>query len=195
MSLKKVNGAVKEERVFEKIVFSETTLETEYNNCLFSNCDFSDIHLGEVLFDKCTFVQCNLSLVKMDKTSWSNVRFEECKMTGIEFTNCNRFTFSACFIGSNLNYALFLTNNLQDTRFVNCSLEEATFSESNLKGASFANCNLSRAIFSSSNLEKADFSTALNFEIDPNNNKLTNAKFSRYGLSGLVSSFGIELVD
>ena len=195
MNPKKGKTGLTEDRVIEKLIFTEATLETEYDNCLFSNCDFSEIRFGEVIFENCRFVQCNLSLVKMNKTSWSNVRFEECKMTGIEFSNCNRFTFSASFTASNLNYALFITNNLQDTRFVNCSLKEATFSESNLKGASFANCDLSRAIFSSSNLEKADFSTALNFEINPNNNTLTKSKFSRYGLSGLVSSFGIDLVD
>jgi fluoroquinolone resistance protein len=192
---KRGKTASTEERVIEKTVFTEATLETEYSNCLFSNCDFYDIHLGEVLFDDCRFVACNFSLVKMEKTSWSHVRFEECKMTGIDFTDCNRFTFSACFIGCNLNYAVFTANNLQDTRFEDCTLEEATFSQSNLKGASFANCNLRRAIFSSSNLEKADFSTALHFEIDPNSNKLTNATFSRFGLSGLVASFGIKLVD
>jgi len=74
-------------------------------------------------------------------------------------------------------------------------MQGADFSEANLKGAIFNKCDLSMAVFAKTNLEKADFTTSYNFEIDPTNNKVRNARFSRYGLAGLVSTFGVKIED
>lgn len=44
-------------------------------------------------------------------------------------------------------------------------------------------------------IEKADFTTARNYTLNPAANRLRKAKFSRYGLEGLLSGLGIKIVD
>ena len=67
-----------------------------------------------------------------------------------------------------------------------CKLIEVDFTEAVLNGAIFDNCDLSRAIFAQTDLEKADFTTALNFNIDPEQNRIKKARFSKDGLAGLL---------
>ena len=55
-----------------------------------------------------------------------------------------------------------------------------------LEQASFNNCNLQGAIFNNTNLKSADLRTAINFNIDPEDNKLLKAKFSRNNIEGLL---------
>ncbi|MCG4740016.1 pentapeptide repeat-containing protein, partial [Bacteroides intestinalis] len=56
-------------------------------------------------------------------------------------------------------------------------------------------CDLCYASFHHTNLEKADFSTARNYALNPAANRLKKARFSRYGLEGLLTGLGIEVVD
>ncbi len=60
-----------------------------------------------------------------------------------------------------------------------------------LSGAVFSNCDLQGARFEQCNLEKADFSTSYNYSIDPESNRLRNARFSLNGVSGLLDKYGI----
>ncbi|MGK0413736.1 MAG: hypothetical protein ACJA1B_001944, partial [Polaribacter sp.] len=73
-----------------------------------------------------------------------------------------------------------------NTKFKNCNLEEIDFTETNLTNGVFDNCNLKGAIFDQTNLEKSDFRTASNFNINPQQNRLKNAKFSRNTIDGLL---------
>ena len=59
----------------------------------------------------------------------------------------------------------------------------------------FKECDLYYASFHHTNLEKADFTTARNYALNPAANRLKKAKFSRYGLEGLLTGLGIEVVD
>jgi len=179
----------------KKLIFAESDLDMEYDNCEFINCDFAEINLGKTSFNHCKFIQCNLSLCKMNKTYWSEVEFIDCKMTGIDFTNCNKYSLSVGFTNSNLQYAIFSGLTLRGTLFSQCNMQELDFSETDLKGSLFKNCDLSRTIFSQTNLESTDFSSSFNYEINPVNNNLKKAKFSRQGLEGLLSTFYVTIVD
>lgn len=53
-----------EDKTIEKVDFSIEELETNYYECTFDKCNFSDKPIGRVIFEKCTFKECNLSLVK-----------------------------------------------------------------------------------------------------------------------------------
>ena len=44
------------------------------------------------------------------------------------------------------------------------------------------------------NLSGADFSTAFNFDIDPEANTIKKAKFSSYGLQGLLTKYNLQIV-
>lgn len=182
-------------RELVNIDFTQSSLEGEYYRCTFRNCNFSGMRIGKVLFEQCRFEHCNLSLVMANNTSWQEAAFYECKMTGTNLAASNGFSLSFRFEGCILSYAIFQELKLQDTHFIRCILQEAEFSGANLSGAVFRECDLSRAVFNHTNLEGADLSTALYYSINPNLNRLRKARFSRYGLEGLLSSFGIEIVS
>lgn len=84
---------------------------------------------------------------------------------------------------------------MEHTQFVSCSLKEVDFSVSDLTGAIFEKTDLSRAQFSKSILEKADFRSAQNYGIDPFQNKMKGAVFTKDNLEGLVKGFGVKVVD
>jgi uncharacterized protein YjbI with pentapeptide repeats len=59
--------------------------------------------------------------------------------------------------------------------------------------ASFHGCDLLGATFLQTNLEKADFRNAVNYSLDPDQNKVKKARFSAEGLGGLLQKYGIEV--
>jgi uncharacterized protein YjbI with pentapeptide repeats len=92
-----------------------------------------------------------------------------------------------------LKLAVFYKLKLKKTRFKNCNLQETEFTEADLTSASFDNCDLQRAIFQKTNLEKVDFRTSFNYSIDPEQNRITKARFSRLGVVGLLDKYRIEI--
>ena len=72
-------------------------------------------------------------------------------------------------------------------------MHETDFTESELSGSTFENCDLTRATFENTILEKANLSSAYNFSIDPENNKIRKAKFSIQGIAGLLKKYDIVI--
>jgi uncharacterized protein YjbI with pentapeptide repeats len=67
------------------------------------------------------------------------------------------------------------------------------FTECDLSGSIFDNCDLTRARFERTVLEKVDFRTSYNYSIDPELNRIKNAKFSIVGIIGLLDKYDIEV--
>jgi uncharacterized protein YjbI with pentapeptide repeats len=93
-----------------------------------------------------------------------------------------------------LDYSSFYKKQMMKATFTDCSLLEVDFTEVDLSASVFKNCDLLRTSFNRTNLEKADLSTAINFSIDPENNRLKNTKFSLEGLPGLLGRYQIKIV-
>ena len=182
------------QKKFEKTDFTQRALAIgEYENCSFINCNFSNANLSGFNFSECEFIGCNLSMVKIVKTVLNNIRFKDCKLLGVNFDNCNQFTFSLYFENSILNLASFYKLNLKKIKFKNCSLQEVDFTECDLSNSIFDACDLSRTIFKNTNLDKADLRSAFNYSIDPEVNKVKKAKFSKEGVIGLLDKYEIEI--
>lgn len=73
-------------------------------------------------------------------------------------------------------------------------MQEADFSEADLTSVFFENCDLLQSTFFHTNLEKANFTSAFNYSVNPENNRLRKAKFSIPGVIGLMDTYGIEIV-
>lgn len=101
------------------------------------------------------------------------------------------FGFNNC----NLNDSTFYKTKIKHTLFKNSQLQAVDFTECDLRNSIFDTCELSGAIFANTVIEKADFRTSFNFTIDPENNKLKKAKFSKNGLSGLLTKYDIIISD
>ena len=163
----------------------------EYEDCQFLNCDFSECNLSDFVFTDCEFNYCNLSLVKLIKTTLRDVKFQNCKMLGLHFEDCNEFALTFKFDSCTLDHSSFYKTRIIKTIFKDSRLTEVDFSECELTDSAFLNCDLSGAIFDSTNLEKVDFLTSYNYSLDPDKNKLKKTKFSSNGLPGLLTKYDI----
>lgn len=179
---------------FKKIDYTKKELQkAEYDNCCFIDCNFSETYLSNISFIDCEFVNCNLSSAKVKNTTFKDAIFTECKLLGIAFNDSNPFLMSFTFNKSNLSFSSFYKCNLNKINFDNCLLENIDFSEANLTHAKFLDCNLNQSVFNNCNLEKADFRTASHFYINPELNRLKQAKFSKEGALNLLKSYNLDL--
>jgi fluoroquinolone resistance protein len=179
-----------QDQIFEK---DDLVGKGEYESCTFRNGDFSDKDLSGFKFIDCIFLGCNFSLAKLNKTSFQDVKFQDCKMLGLRFDNCNEFGLSFTFDNCQLNHASFYQMKIKKTIFKNSQLQEVDFAQADLSQAVFENCNLAQASFDHTILEKTDFRTAYNYSIDPEINRIKKAKFSVLGLSGLLDKYDIDI--
>jgi fluoroquinolone resistance protein len=183
-----------EDKIFEGVDFSEKkSPKREFADCTFINCNFSKADLSNDDFMDCHFKGCNLSLAKMENAGIKNIQFTDCKLTGIDFSRCNNFNFSASFENCPLDYSSFFQKKMKKTLFADCSLKETDFTETDLSMAVFKNCDLMNASFVNAILEKADFRTARNYALDPELNKIKKAKFSFPGVAGLLVKYNIDI--
>lgn len=165
----------------------------EYENCIFNNCNLAEQELSNYKFIDCKFNNCNLSLAKINHTAFRNVTFCDSKILGLRFETCNEFGLSFSFQGCLLNHTSFYKTKIKKTIFKDTQLQETDFTECDLSGAIFDNCNMTHAVFNYTNLERADFRTSYNYSIDPEINKIKNAKFSLSGISGLLDKYDIVI--
>ncbi len=175
---------------FSKQIMSEQS----FMACEFHNCNFTESTLWNAKFVNCVFKGCNISLVKMDGCRFQDVRFIDCKLVGADFFKCDKPFFSVQFTHSILHYCNFSDLNLKGISFAECKLKECHFTNSGLVGASFKDSDLLGTIFHNSDLSKADFSSAINYDIDPQTNKIKKAKFSLPEAAALLRGFDIHLV-
>ena len=96
------------DQFFENLNNQEQTLrEAEYDHCEFKHCDFSSFNLSSFVFTDCSFIGCNLSLAKLNKTAFRGVKFIDCKLMGLSFSNINSIGFSVTFENCVLNHTSF----------------------------------------------------------------------------------------
>jgi uncharacterized protein YjbI with pentapeptide repeats len=143
------------------------------------------------VFTDCIFTSCNISNAKLGNTAIREIQFNDCKLLGLHFDDCNDFLFAAKFTNCNLHLSSFYQRKMRQARFSNCDLQETDFSMAELVQATFDQCNLAGAVFDATNLEKADFRTSYHFTINPISNKIKKARFSKDSLEGLLSYLDI----
>lgn len=184
-----------QDKTFEKIIWQNKDVRNrEFENCTFKNCDFSGSNFSGNRFTDCTFIGCNLLMLKLGQATINNVEFIECKLTGINFSECENLLFTVYFESCLLDYTSFIKMKMAKTKFVKCSLKGVDFSDTTLTSALFDTTDLERAVFNYTNLSGADLSTAYNFDIDPEINTIKKARFSQYGLQGLLTKYNLQVV-
>jgi len=185
-----------ENKLFERIDYTIDNLSRgEYEYCRFVNCNFYNGDISHTTFRECTFDSCDFSLAKMKNTALNDIHFIDCKLLGVQFEECNPFLLSLDFENCLLKLAVFYKLKLKKTRFKNCNLQETDFTEADLSSSVFDNCDMQRAIFHKTILEKADFRSSFNYSIDPEQNRITKARFNRMWVVGLLDKYRIEITD
>lgn len=195
-SKSKMSNKLHHGKTFNKINYvNKQLINNEFSNCVFVECDFKKSNFSNIDFVDCEFVGCNFSLTILKFAGLKNAHFKDCKIVGVDFSACNDFLFTVQFTDCTLDYATFHSKNMKHTIFTNSILKEVDFSEVNLMQAVFKNCDLTRTIFDRSVLDKADFSSAVNFDINPERNRIKKTIFSSEGLIGLLSKYDLVIKD
>ena len=76
-----------------------------------------------------------------------------------------------------------------------CRARDVDFREGDFSQANFTYSDFSGSFFSKTNLSGADFTEATNYDIDVFQNRIEQARFSRFEAVRLLDSLEIELVD
>ncbi len=189
-----MEALVHEHKTFEKVSYTGKEAKSrEFEYCTFKTCDFSNTDFSHSRFSDCTFIGCNLSMLKLHRAALHNVSFQECKLLGVNFSECDDFIFSVRFENCILDYASFMQKKMAKTQFIASSLKNVAFANATLDKAVFEKTDLGGAVFNGTQLKEADFTTAFNYDIDPELNNIRRAKFSLYGVSGLLTKHGIRI--
>jgi len=184
-----------ENKTFEKLVYSGKKVSgREFQSCIFQKCDFTESAFSHSKFLDCTFENCNLSMMKLPGSTLNNAVFKDCKVLGVNFSECLDFLFSVSFISCLIDYSSFAGKKMLKTSFIKSSLKEVSFSQTNLSGSVFEQADLNGAVFNRTNLSSASFVSAFGFAIDPELNIVKNASFSVHGLPGLLTKYAIKIV-
>jgi fluoroquinolone resistance protein len=186
---------INEDKVFEGLDRVEkTTTGREFQSCTFRKCDFSNSNFPGNKFVDCVFDGCNLSMMHLQNSFLNNVEFYNCKILGVNFSECQNLLFSVKFENCILDYASFMGKKMLNTRFIKTSLKETTFSQANLAGSLFEQSDLSGTVFNRTDLGGANFATSYNYTIDPELNNIKKAVFSSDGIPGLLTKHQIRIV-
>jgi fluoroquinolone resistance protein len=190
-----MESVIHEDNTFEKIVYAGKVIKgREFQSCTFKKCDFSDSDFSYNRFLDCRWESCNLSMMKFRSTPLAGAVFTDCKIMGVNFSECDNFLFNPRFESCVLDYASFMGKKMVKTSFIKTSLKEVNFIQVNLTGSVFGETDLAGAIFNQTDLTGADFSSAYNYAIDPELNSIKKAIFSIQGLPGLLDKYAIKIV-
>lgn len=182
------------EQTISKMTFNhELQAIKEFYKCTFEHCDFQNAALVDLIFIDCVFKTCNLSNITLKGTQLDHVSFYDCKMLGIQFNECNSFSFYIEAYHTVLDYSSFFERNLKQTKFGHCSMQHVDFERANLHQADFTDCNLLHARFEQSNLEACDFRTSIHIQIDPESNRMKKSKFGQEQLAGLLYKYQLSI--
>ena len=185
---------------FSKIIFTGSTIEnSKFENCEFNHCDFTSAKFTHCKFNNCVFNYCNLSLFEITDSRLYEIYFNECKLTGIDWTKAEwpifnpdfELNFSKCILTNSSFFALKLHNlKMEDCRLVDVDFRECDLSNSILTG-----CDFSGSLFNKTILRSVSFIDSWDYNINILNNTVTKAKFSRIEAVSLLENLGIELED
>lgn len=163
----------------------------EFTGCVFQRCDFSSIDLSKIRFEDCLFSSCNFTSTKLENTRMQDVFFYECKFMGINFTQCDNTFLRINFEKCSLRGCNFTELKLKKMKMTDCVVKECHLAQCDLERADFRRSNFEGTVFHHTKLCYANFLEAYHFAIDPLENPLKGAKFSKLEALNLLKGLGI----
>lgn len=177
----------------------ESFTEVTFENCTFQQCNFSDTRFYKCKFVDCVITASNLSNIKVDYSKFFDIRFNESKLVGVDWTKADwpRFNFTApiSFNECIINDSSFFGLGLSELVLEHCKAHDVDFRSGTFTKAKFSYTDFSNSLFMKTNLREANFSEAENYDIDIFNNEIKAARFSRHEAVRLLNGLDIELVD
>lgn len=173
------------------ISFNEEVIaDKEFYKCSFKNNNLSRTTFQNCRFEDCEFENCDLSLTKLNGSEFINIKFNNAKLIGINWTdakNLNRIEFHQC----KLNHSTFFGMNLRQIIIKDCEAIDVDFTDAILNKANCRMTDFKGSKFSNTDLSYANFFAAKNYDIDPTYNKIMKATFSIPEVLTLLQGFDI----
>jgi fluoroquinolone resistance protein len=172
---------------------------SEFLDCTFSGCALVESVFSGCRFVNCHFRDCDLSLVQVPGTAFSDTRFEESKVMGVDWTRAEwggirlgkPIGFQRCAISHSTFIGLALSGiAIRDCTAVNVDFREADLQEADLRGT-----DLSESLFCHTDLSGADLRGARNYQIAAGQNTLQGTRFSLPEALSLLHGLNIILED
>jgi uncharacterized protein YjbI with pentapeptide repeats len=185
---------------FDDLAFAGLDLAgADLGGKVFAGCTFRNLKLAESRWEQarledCVLDDCDLTRIAPAGLVLRGVRFQRCKMMGIDWTALGAFpdlTFADC----NLDYCSFIGLRARKLPAERCSFVEANFVECDLGEARFAECQFAGARFERCDLRKATFARARSLLLDPAGNQVKGAAIPSESALLLAASFGFKLTD
>ncbi len=171
----------------------------EFETCAFKHCLCTAAAFEHCRFVSCVFEDCDLSLVSVADSTFSNTRFRQSRLAGVNWTAAKwrkgRFYDAIAFEACALNHATFIGLELSGLRLKDCVAIDVDFREANLARADFTGSDLEHSLFLHTNLAGADFTGARNYAINAGVNTLQGAKFALPEAMALLYHLDIELQE
>ncbi len=165
-----------------------------YERCRFEKCTFTEAQLVDARFTDCEFVGCELSALGLRGTSFTHVRFVDCRAMGVDWTAAAQLTFSVSFERCRMDNSTFGRQRLRGLTVVECSLRGADFSGCDLSNARFTKSDLRGALVRHATLKGADFADAVGFAFD-RTNKAGKTKVNLETALQLLTDLGLVVPD
>jgi uncharacterized protein YjbI with pentapeptide repeats len=182
-----------EGQTFDGLVADKVELTgAEFSRCAFRNCSFQYASFADCGFERCSFDCCNLTLARLEGARLLDVNFANSKLSGVNWSNTSgifRASYSDCLMDN----CSFTGLNLSRYVFTDCSFRDAIFQDNKLAHATFAGCDLLRCTFHNTDLSFADFSTASNYFMNAETNRLHKTVFSLPEAASLLGNLDITL--
>jgi fluoroquinolone resistance protein len=190
---------------YTDLVFKELRLDrvellsAEFRDCVFFRSSFVEAIFRSCKFVGCTFKECDLSLVKAPGSRFTSSRFQTCKAIGINWSEADwppsGLADPIGFFDSAISHSTFLGLSLREIKICGCLAVDVDFREADLSQADFGGTDLAQSLFGHTDLSGADLSRARNYDIDPGQNTIKQARFSLPEAMSLLHSMDIVLVD
>jgi fluoroquinolone resistance protein len=200
-----LNSLIETQTAYTDQVFKDVRLErvqlvsSEFYDCTFVRCSLVESVLRDCRLASCTFQACDLGLLRVPNSTFSDTRFEDSRIIGVNWT---RATWPAArlhrpigFFKCAISHSTFIGLSLRQIQIRDCVAVDVDFREADLSQADLTGTDLSESLFSNTNLTEADLSRAHNYHIDPTHNTLKGAKFSLPEAISLLYGLDIILVD
>lgn len=184
---------------FEQLQMSEKQLEEfVFEDCKFTKCNFSETEFINCKFVDCEFFFCNLSTIKISRSTFINVAFEDSKVIGVNWSFAYWPQISLPspihFLRCDISLSSFFELSLAEMTLEGCKAHEVDFRESDFTSANFAYTDFLGSQFVRTKLIGADFTESINYQIDTELNNIKNAKFSFPEVVSLLNSLEIEII-
>lgn len=186
---------------YRNTIFRDAKLPNGLEGASFLGCTFEAVRWREIALCGCRFVACafvdsDLSLVDLDGSALTDVTFDACGLTGVNWaraTDTASDPFGIDLRGCVLNFGSFQGCNLSRRRIDLCVAHECDFRDADLRDAVCRGTDFKGSDLHGADLRGADFRRARNYSIDIRHTKVAGAAFSAPEVMALLEGLDVEV--